>query len=71
MSDKITVFIARAIHTMEPGALAGIDNAPTAIAVRDGMILEVGTIDTLAPWLTRYPHEIDRQFEDKIIMPAY
>ena len=71
MSDKITVFIARAIHTMESGALAGIDNAPTAIAVRDGMILEVGTIDTLAPWLARYPHEIDRQFEDKIIMPGF
>lgn len=75
MSDKITVFCARAIHTMEPGALAnraaGKLETPTAIAVRDGKILEVGTPETLAPWLERYPYEMNRQFEDKVIMPGF
>jgi predicted amidohydrolase YtcJ len=65
MSD-ITVFTAKRIHTMNTSGPVG-----TAIAVRDGRILEVGTPETLKPWLDAYPHTIDRQFDDKIIMPGF
>ncbi len=47
MAD-ITVFTARSVRTMEP-------SMPTAeaVAVRDGRIVEVGTLETLRPWLDR------------------
>ena len=61
--SEITVFTARAIHTMEPSLPQG-----TAIAVRDGQVLEVGTLDSLKPWLDRHPHNIDDSFADKVIM---
>ncbi len=61
----ITVFIARKIITMN-------DSLPeaTAIAVRDGEILEVGSVDSMGPWFDHDEHEINREFEDKIIMPG-
>ena len=64
--SEITVFTAKAIHTMEPSHPHG-----TAIAVRDGQILEVGTLESLQPWLDRHAHTIDTQFEDKILMPGF
>jgi predicted amidohydrolase YtcJ len=64
--SKITVFTARKIITM---------NAPmpeaTAVAVRDGRIIEVGSLNTLKPWLDSHPHQIDRQFENLILMPGF
>ncbi|MBV8491327.1 MAG: metal-dependent hydrolase, partial [Candidatus Eremiobacteraeota bacterium] len=47
---------------MEPSAPRA-----TAVAVRNGMILGVGTFDDLAPWLEAEPHEIVRDFEEKIL----
>ena len=64
--SEITVFTARAIHTMEPSLPQG-----TAIAVRAGQVLEVGTLDSLKPWLDRHPHNIDDSFADKVIMPGF
>jgi len=63
--DKITVFPARKIITM-------CDAMPTAqaVAVGNGKIISVGTMDSLKPWLERYPHEIDDRFVDKILMPG-
>ncbi len=61
----ITVFVARKVITMDPGRPTG-----TAVAVRDGRILSVGTLETLQPWLKRYPYVIDETFADKIIMPG-
>ncbi len=63
---KITVYIAKAIHTMEPS-----HPHATAIAVRNGEVLEVGALESLTPWLDHHNHEIDRRFEDKIIMPGF
>jgi predicted amidohydrolase YtcJ len=63
--SEITVFTAKKILTMDPGRPTG-----TAVAVRDGRILSVGTLETLQPWLKRYPHVIDDTFADKIIMPG-
>lgn len=65
MAD-ITVYTARKIHTMEPSQPDG-----TAIAVRDGTILEVGSLESLKPWLDRYSHHVDTSFADKIILPGF
>lgn len=64
--SPITVFTARRVRTMEP-------SLPTAeaVAVRAGRIVEVGTLDTLRPWLDRYEHHIDDTFADHVIMPGF
>lgn len=41
-----------------------------AVAVREGRIVEVGTLETLRPWLDAYDHEIDDTFADHVIMPG-
>lgn len=65
MFEKITVFTAKKIITMT-------ESMPTAeaVAVADGRIVSVGTLESLKPWLDQYPHEIDETFTDKIIMPS-
>ncbi len=65
-SGPITVFIAKKIITMDPGWPSA-----TAVAVRDGKILSVGSLDDLQPWLKSAPHTIDRSFADKILMPGF
>ncbi len=65
MTD-ITVFTARKVRTMEA-------SMPTAeaVAVRDGQIVEVGTLESMRPWLDNYDHEIDDTFRDHVIMPGF
>ena len=65
MAD-ITVFTARRVRTMEA-------SMPTAeaVAVRDGRIVEVGTLESMAPWFDAYDHEIDDTFRDHVIMPGF
>ena len=64
--SKITVCTAKRVHTMS-------DSAPeaSAVAVRDGIILEAGTLESLKPWFDTHPHEIDTRFADKILMPGF
>jgi predicted amidohydrolase YtcJ len=64
--SEITVFTARKIITMNDSLPEG-----TAVAVRDGRIIEVGSLETLAPWLVSCAHRIDRQFENHILMPGF
>ena len=64
--SRITVFVARKIRTMEPSLPEA-----TAVAVRDGSIVEVGTLETLRPWLEAHPHTIDRTFEKHVLMPGF
>lgn len=64
-SDAITVFIAKKIITMDPGWPSA-----TAVAVRGGKILSVGSIEDLQPWLKSAPYKIDRTFADKILLPG-
>ena len=54
-TTKITVFVARRIVTMDPGWPEG-----EAVAVKDGRILSVGTLEDLQPWLKRFPYRIDK-----------
>jgi len=62
----ITVFIAKKIVTMDP-----TQPTATAVAVRDGQILSVGSLQDLAPWLKNNKHTIDEQFKDKVLMPGF
>lgn len=65
-AGAITVYTAQKIFTMNPGLPTA-----TAVAVRDGRILEVGTLETLRPWLDMYPHTIDDTFAGKFVLPGF
>lgn len=62
----ITVFPARKIITMN-------DGQPTAevVAVADGRILSVGTMESIQPWLDIFPYEIDETFADLVLLPGF
>ena len=62
----ITVFVAKKIVTMDPTLPVA-----TAVAVRDGQILSVGSLQDLEPWLKNNRHTIDEQFKDKVLMPGF
>ncbi len=61
----IKVYKAKSIITMNP-SLPRAD----AVAVRDGLILETGSVDSMKPWLENNDYEIDEQFKDSIIVPG-
>ncbi len=65
MSEMITVFTARRVITMDPSRPEA-----TAVAVRDGRIVEVGDLESLKPWLDHHPHTIDDRFVDAVLMPG-
>ncbi len=65
MSD-VTVFTARRILTMDPGRPVA-----RAIAVKDGRILSIGDLDSMQPWLKRFPYDVDETFQDHILMPGF
>jgi hypothetical protein len=43
----------------------------TAVAVRGDQIIEVGSLETMQPWLEAHPHRIDDRFKDHVIMPGF
>lgn len=61
----VTVFLARKIVTMD-----ATHPEATAVAVRDGKILGVGTLADLQPWLGAAPYRIDDQFKEKVLLPG-
>lgn len=63
MPERFTIFPARKVITMS----AGMPIAD-AVAVRDGRILGVGTVDELAGW---GDHVVDGTFQDKVILPGF
>lgn len=66
MMSETTVYIAKRIHTMSAS-----QPEAQAVAVRDGIILEAGTLESLKPWLASSSHTIDDRFADKVIMPGF
>ncbi len=62
----LTVYTARAIRTLNPSLPVA-----TAVAVRGDRIVEVGTPETLQPWLDAHPHRIDDTFRDHVLMPGF
>ncbi|MGH6805022.1 MAG: amidohydrolase family protein, partial [Methyloceanibacter sp.] len=65
-NDRVTVFTAKKFVTMDPGWPEA-----TAVAVQDGRILSVGSLDDLKPWLDKLPHDIDDRFADKVLYPGF
>lgn len=63
--QALTVYVAKKIITMDP-----TNPVATAVAVRGNRIVSVGSLEDLTPWLEAYPHRIDEQFKDKILMPG-
>ena len=57
-----TLYAARRILTMNPSRPEA-----THVAVRDGRILGVGSLEDLAGW---GPHELDERFADRVLMPG-
>ena len=62
-SGEIAVFTARRIITMDESLPQA-----TAVAVRGGRIVEVGSPRSLRPWLDRHPHRIDDRFAEHTII---
>ncbi|MBD0404854.1 amidohydrolase [Flammeovirga sp. EKP202] len=63
--EKITVYTAKKIRTMDQGRPEA-----EAIAVLDGKVLSVGTLEFMKPWLDRYEVTYDDTFKDKVIIPG-
>ena len=63
---ELVVYTASKIITMEP-ALPEV----TAVAVADGRIVSVGSLESLQPWLAGNDVTIDRSLEDKVILPGF
>jgi predicted amidohydrolase YtcJ len=62
MTQSFTVFQARKILTMNP-----LKPTATHVAVREGNILAVGTLEEMAGWGA---YELDQRFADKVMMPG-
>lgn len=63
MAAPFTIFPARKVITMNPGFPEA-----TAIAVRDGRVLGVGTREELAGW---GEHQVDETSRDKVLIPGF
>ena len=66
--NDLTVYTAARIHTMDPGRPAA-----DAVAVADGRIVSVGTVESMQPWLRRHAHTIDDRYGERVcafIVPA-
>ena len=58
-----TIYPARRVITMSPAVPFA-----EAVAVREGRVLGVGTLDELAAW---GPHSVDHTFADKVLTPGF
>jgi predicted amidohydrolase YtcJ len=63
--DDITIFVAKKIITMEPS-----QPTATAVAVADGRIVAVGSLESLKPWMRDRNVTVNRDFADKVLMPG-
>ena len=61
-NQKIQVFVAKKIITMNPG-----QPEATCVAVREGKILSVGSLEEVSQW---GEVEVNHTFQDKILMPG-
>lgn len=64
--SELTVFTAKRIRTMDAGRPVA-----EAVAVQDGRIVSVGTLETIKPWLDKYGYVVDDRFKDKVIFPGF
>ena len=65
-AQKITIYTAKTIVTLDPGTPLA-----QAVAVMDGRILAAGKLDEVRGWATNQEVEIDRRFENAVIVPGF
>ncbi len=65
LADTV-VYTAKTIRTMEPALPLA-----SAVAVEDGRVVAVGTLDSLAPLIEDRDARIDRRFDSDIILPGF
>lgn len=65
-ASELTIYTARKIITMEPALPEA-----TAVAVADGRIVAVGSLDSLRGWIKQRGARIDHSLRDKILMPGF
>ena len=66
-SAPVTIFVAKQLITMARG-----DKDANAVAVRNGMIIEVGSAEVLLDKFKDNPNlVVDRQFADKTVTPGF
>ena len=63
---EVTVYTAKRIHTMETALPVA-----TAVAVEDGRIVAVGSLESLAPVMRIKGGRVDDQFADRVIVPGF
>ena len=63
---ETVVYTAKLIRTMEPALPLA-----SAVAVEDGRVVAVGTLDSLAPLIEDRDARIDRRFDADIILPGF
>jgi predicted amidohydrolase YtcJ len=61
----LTIYTAKRIVTMEPAMPTA-----TAVAVAQGRVVSVGTLDSLVPWIDAHGSTVDRSLEDSVLMPG-
>lgn len=64
--SEVTVYTAALVRTLEPALPEA-----TAVAVEDGRIVAVGSLDDMEPVLRLRGGTIDRRFEDRVIVPGF
>lgn len=64
--QTVTVFTARKIITMDPSLPEA-----TAVAVSEGRIMAVGSLETMEPWFKGRAITVDDRFADKVLMPGF
>lgn len=65
-AEPITVFVAKKIHTMDPGWPEA-----TAVAVQAGRIVSVGSLDDVKLSLDKRPFTLNETFKDLVVMPGF
>ena len=63
---QLTVFVARRVRTLDLGRPVA-----DAVAVQEGRIVSVGSLESMRPWLERVPHVIDERFAGRVIYPGF
>lgn len=66
VAQELTVFTAKKIITMEPSLPEA-----TAVAVADGRIVSVGSLESLQGWIAERGAVIDESFSEKVLMPGF
>lgn len=65
-AGTIIIYTAKKVVTLDPAMPSG-----TAVAVLDGKILSVGSLESVRGWVTTQKVEIDRRYENAVIVPGF